>query len=162
SLTADLRYEALRNVNVTLEGVSASQDDSGVRSDTRTAALRAYLRFLPSLDLSANVGLQRQKFLDDGRVARRWFATGYSSADLTSDLHFRAEASYSRNENEGDPANTLPASDERYTGDLYYHPGPQLSLGVQVGWAASGGLSGVIQNYRVDWRPFPYGSLNLG
>jgi len=88
--------------------------------------------------------------------------TGYSSADLTSDLHFRAEASYTRNQNEGDPANTFPASDERYTGDLYYHPGPQLSLGVQVGWAASGGLSGVIQNYRVDWRPFPYGSLNLG
>lgn len=162
SLTTDLRYEALRNVNVTLEGVSASQDDSGVRSDTRTAALRAYLRFLPSLDLSANVGVQRQRFLDDGRVARQWFVTGYSSADLTSDLHFRAEAAYTRNENEGDAANPFPASDERYTGDLYYHPGPQLSVGIQIGWAASGASSGVIQNYRVDWRPFPYGSLNLG
>ncbi len=162
ALTGDLRYTALRNVSVTLEGVSASQEDAAVRSDVRSAALRTYLRFLRSLDFSANVGVQRQRFLNDGRVADQWFVTGYSAAELTPNLHLRLDGSYTRNRAPGTPATALSDRDERYTGDLYYRPGAQLAIGIQIGWVRSGGLSGTIQNYRLDWRPFPFGSLNLG
>ena len=162
ALTADLRYVVRSDVNLTLEGVSASQEDAGIRSDVRTASLRSYLRFLRTLDLSANVGVQRQRFLSDGRVADQWFATGYTSADLTTDLHLRIDAAYTRNRTSGAVPTALSDRDERYNADFFYRPGPQLGIGIQVGWVRSGSLSGVIQNYRVDWRPFPYGALNLG
>lgn len=161
AVTADLRYTAARNVAVALEAVQAKQQDSDVRSETRTASLRTYLKVLRTLDLDANVGVQRQKLLDGGRTTDVWFASGYTALDLTSDLHLRIDGSYSRNETTGiglPPAGT----DERYTADLYYRPGPPLGIDVRVGWVHSGSLSGVIQNYRVDWRPFPYGALNLG
>ena len=162
ALTADVRYAPLRNASVTLQGISASQEDSGVRSETRTAALQTYLRFLRTLDLSANVGVQRQKFLDDGRIADQWFVTGYSTADLTRALHLRLDASYTRNRDEGGLTSVTRETEERYSADLFYRPGPELGVDIQIGWVRSGGLSSPTQNYRVDWRPFPYGSLNLG
>ena len=162
ALTADLRYTAVRNVSVTFEGVSATQEESSIPTEVRTASLRTYLRFLRSLDFSANVGVQKQKFLNSGLVLDEWFATGYTSAELTSDLHLRVDGSYTRNQTPGLIGLILSGTDERYTGDLYYRPGPQLGVDVQIGWVHSGNLTGLIQNYRLDWRPFPFGSLDIG
>ncbi|HWC64699.1 MAG TPA: discoidin domain-containing protein, partial [Thermoanaerobaculia bacterium] len=161
--TADVRYTAARNVSVALEGIQARQEDAGIRTETSTASLRGYFRFLRSLDFAPNVGVQRQKLLASGRTIDEWFASGYASMDLTTDLHLRIDGSYTRNRTPG-PSGTvfLGETDERYTGDLYYRPGPPLGVEVRIGWVHSGDLSGVIQNYRVDWRPFPYGSLNIG
>jgi len=146
-----------------LEGIQAKQEDADIRSETRTASLRTYLKVLRTLELDANAGVQRQKFLDSGLTIDEWFASGYMAADLTSDLHLRVDASYSRNQTPGLVGSLLlSGTDERYTGDLYYRPGPELGVDVRIGWVHSGNESGVIQNYRLDWRPFPYGSLNLG
>jgi hypothetical protein len=162
ALTADLRYTAVRNVSVTLEGISASQDEGSFPSEVKTGSLRTYLRLLRTVDFAANVGVQKQKFLNNGVTSDQWFVTGYSSVDLTSDLHLRLDGSYTRNGNDGLVGALVSDTDERYTGDFYYRPGPQLGIEVQVGWVRSGSLTGMIQNYRLDWRPFPFGSLGIG
>jgi len=163
AFTANVRYTAARNFSMALEGIQAKQEDADIRSETRTASLRTYLKVLRTLELDANAGVQRQKFLDSGLTIDEWFASGYMAADLTSDLHLRVDASYSRNQTPGLVGSLLlSGTDERYTGDLYYRPGPELGVDVRIGWVHSGNESGVIQNYRLDWRPFPYGSLNLG
>jgi len=162
ALTANLRYAALRSIDLMLQGITTSQEDSGVRSETQTASFLTYVRFLRTLDLSANVGLQKQKFLDTGQTTDQWFVTGHSTADLTVNLHLRLDASYTRNRSKGAAAIVLPVDEERYTGDLFYRPGPQLGLDIRIGWVKSGNLSSPTQNYLVDWRPFTYGSLRLG
>ncbi|HET7453839.1 MAG TPA: discoidin domain-containing protein [Thermoanaerobaculia bacterium] len=163
ALTADLRYVAERNISVAFEGVQAKQEDADVRSETRTASVRTYLRVLRTVDADANLGIQRQEFLDSDLSLREWFASGYTSMDLTSELHLRIDGSYTRNETPGVLlGQRLSNTDERYTGDFYYRPGPELGVDVRIGWVRSGNLTGLVQNYRLDWRPFPYGSLNVG
>jgi hypothetical protein len=163
ALTADLRYVAGRNVNIVLEGIRAKQEDVDIPTETNTASLRTYLRFIRTVDLDANVGVQKQKFLNSGVTIDEWFASGYAGMDLTSDLHLRIDGSYTRNETPGVVGSLLLAgTDERYTADFYYRPGPELGIDVRVGWAHSGDQSGAVQNYRLDWRPFPYGALNIG
>jgi hypothetical protein len=42
-----------------------------------------------------------------------------------------------------------------------YHPSPQLYVQADGGWLSSEGRGGVVRNLRVNWAPFPEGSLRL-
>ena len=143
-----------------LEGIQARQEDADIRA--KPDGISPHVHECCGRRVDANAGIQRQKFLDSGRSIE-WFASGYTAADLTTDLHLRIDASYIRNQTPGVLGSLiLSGTDERYTGDLYYRPGPELGVDVRIGWVHSGNESGLIQNYRLDWRPFPYGALNLG
>lgn len=161
---ADLRYRLLRNLDVTLEGIRAKEDSQGRPSEVRGGTLRGYFRFLRTLDLATSVGYQRQEFTLDGSAVGTTSASAVSIAEFTPALRGTFTASYQRSSPDGPlfgAASGVPTKDERYSGELFYRPGQQLGLGVRFGYVRSDAISGPIQQYRIDWIPFPYGALVL-
>ncbi len=54
-----------------------------------------------------------------------------------------------------------PAIQRSYSATLRYHPNSQLDLSAQFGYTETGAADGPVQNYRVNWLPFPNGAFSL-
>ena len=162
------RFAVLETVTTSLEATRILEDDAGQRSVTNGLTLRNFTRLLPALSLSFDVGRQRQEFTTQSRTTDQTLFDAVAIAELTTDLRLTLNATYTRNRNvlEGPlvPADqgVPPARDERYEAELFYRPSRQLGLAARVGYVSSDQASGVVQYYRIEWFPFPGGTLSLG
>lgn len=164
AVTGILRYAMGRSLDVSLEALSTDEDNAGIESRTTGLTLHTYARLLPTLEVSADVGSQRQRFEADGRSADRLFVSGVSIAQLTTTLKLTLQATIQRSRF-AQPADLEPqpdARDERTAAELFFRPSQQLALTARFGYARGERVSGATQRYRVEWFPFPGGSLSLG
>jgi hypothetical protein len=166
--TGVVRLAFLQSLTTSLEATHTLEDDAGQHSVTNGLTLRNYARLLPALSLSFDAGRQRQEFTTQARTTDQTSFDAVAIAELTTDLRLTLNATYTRNRNQLEERlppvdqGVPPARDERYEAELFYRPGRQLGLAARVGYVSSEQASGVIQYYRIEWFPFPGGTLSLG
>jgi len=140
---------------------------SGVLAAGRTTSDRLFLhgfgRLWGTLELTLDAGLTRQTSeLVEGAIEVPSVA-GLVRAQLTRTLQLMVSGNYQRPRATGPlgALNALRDSDLRWYVDLFWRPGDELGLGARFGSASDGEETTPLQNYRVEWRPFPGGALTL-
>ena len=167
--TGDLQFRFLPSMQQTLEASRLDESTAGRRNLTSTYTLRTYTRFYGTWDLTLDLGTQQQDFFDLGFKTERRFLTGLSQAQLTRALKLTLAAALQHTTTSGEPIDVRPIDtpipperDERWWVELFYRAGPQLGASGRLGRAHTTVGSAMIQNYHLDWYPFPGGALRIG
>lgn len=168
--TASVRYQPIERFDATVEGRRAEDRVSSVisvRTVTTGASLTTRIAPYDALQLSAIAGFNRQDIASGG-TTDYLTAAGQSLLNLRRDLDLLLEASVQRTlSRTGDTSAQLAVplirilTYARYTGEARYHPSSQLALMARLGYSASDATSGLLQNYRASWSPFPGGAVQL-
>jgi hypothetical protein len=157
------RWTPNRNLSSTLE-LSRSEDDLDLaRVEQRRALLHLFGRFWEALDVTLDGGEIRQEQVTEGWSVRSPTLSGSLRARLTRTLQWTTTLSGQQNTFGGNvPAGTeLRDRDLRWTSELFWRPSGRLALGARLGRASDGDRSGTLQNYQLQWQPFPGGAITL-
>lgn len=149
----------------TLMGVLAQyEDNQGKLSTTRGLKLQNYAFLYRNLRLSLDTGYLRQVWLTEALAVDKVYGTALLEAQVTQALRLTGQAAIQRNRFEGTPEDVplLPGRDERYLVEANLRASQQLMVTARLGWAAGDQISGLVQRYRLDWYPFPEGSIRVG
>ena len=164
-----VRVSALRTLDQAVEATHSRERNLGRRIATDGVTLRTTSWFYPTLQVTLDLGFQRQDFVDDGFEVDRRFLSGVALAHLTRSLKLTVTATVQRGDYGTDAAVLLPDTlglppirDERWTAELFYRGGSQLGAAVRVGQARTEDFTATLQRYHVDWFPFRGGALALG
>ncbi|HVO09257.1 MAG TPA: hypothetical protein VMX54_00775 [Vicinamibacteria bacterium] len=167
--TGDLQFRFLPSMQQTVEASRLDEVTAGRRSLTTTYTLRTYTRFYSTWDLTLDLGTQDQDFTDLAFRTRRNFLSGVSQAQLTRALKLTLTAALQHTNLFGQPIDVRPEDtpipperDDRWTVELFYRAGPQLGVSGRWGRAHTSLAPATIQNYHLDWYPFPGGSVRIG
>jgi hypothetical protein len=152
----------------TVEAIRTEEDNGGRASTTDTLSFRTYARPYPSWNVSVDAGLQRQRFAGPGIDIDRRHFNAVSSSQLTRRLKLSLSVTLQNSDYDagllpGLVPEGLPVGDDRrWTVELFYRSGPQLAVAARLGHAKAAQVSGTVQNYHLDWYPFPGGAVRLG
>lgn len=164
SWVAYARWTPGRNLSSSLE-LRRSEDEIEIgRVDQERAMLHLFARFWEALDLTLDGGQQRQDLMTEGWSVTSPTLSGSLRARLTRSLQWTVTVSLQENRFSGNvPADIDPRkSNRRWTSELFWRPSGRLGLGARVGRSqASGGESGALQTYQLQWQPFPGGAITL-
>ena len=166
--TGTVRVAALRTMNQSVEATRSRERNLGRRIESDGVTLRTMTWFYPTLQVTLDLGWQRQDFVDDGFAVFRRFLTGVALAQLTRALKLTVTATVQRGDYDGaavelpDFIGLPPIRDERWTAELFYRGGSQLGAAVRIGQARTEDFTATLQRYHVDWFPFRGGTVALG
>ncbi|HET7747115.1 MAG TPA: hypothetical protein VFM29_07425, partial [Vicinamibacteria bacterium] len=167
--TGIVRVRPRPDLEQSVEATRTREDNAGRESMTDGLTFRVYGRLYRVVDVTLDVGVQRQDYLTEDREADRRFVTGVVTAQVTAKLRALLNVAVQRSRYSGttdvlvtDFQGVIPTRDDRVSLDLYYRSSSQLMVGGRFGYAASDAVSGFVQRYHVDWYPFPGGSVRLG
>lgn len=161
---AILQYTPLPTLSTTVE---ANRTRELTNLDITADILRVsqYARFLDSLDLRFDGGVQRTDSSSERLQSRTKFLDATSYIQLTRSLQLSVAANLQRTEFSGAGADALGLSRQtlqRYYAELDYRPSPKLLLSGRYGYSNARGLSGSIRAYRIEWYPFAGGTIGIG
>lgn len=149
----------------TVVGGSRQWDRNGVLGGpavatvTDTVQLRQTAQLLPALLLTGDGSFGRQVRSIDGAATDRVAVSSLLRAGLTPTVTVQLGGSVQR-AGSVDPA--YPAVlDQRGWGELAWRPSSQLDGAARVGWAQGARSSGMTDQLRLQWTPFPGGALQL-
>ncbi|HXY40664.1 MAG TPA: hypothetical protein VEQ10_13405, partial [Vicinamibacteria bacterium] len=167
--TGDLQFRFIPTTQQTLEASRIDETTAGRRNLTTTYSLRTYTRLYRTWDLTLDLGTQEQDFTDLAFRTRQRFFNAVSQAQLTRALKLTLTGALQHTNLSGQPIEVGPEDtpipperDDRWMVELYYRPGPQLGVSGRWGRAYTSLAPATIQNYHLDWYPFPGGSLRIG
>jgi hypothetical protein len=166
--TGTVRVAALRTMDQTVEATTSRETNLGRRIESDGVTLRTTTWFYPTLQVTLDLGFQRQEFVDDAFAVDRRFLSGVALAQLTRALKLTVTATVQRSDY-GAGAEVLPdliglppVRDERWTAELFYRGGSQLGAAVRLGQVRTEDFTATLQRYHVDWFPFRGGAVALG
>jgi hypothetical protein len=167
--TGIARVAVLKALDQALEATTSRETNLGRRIETGGVSLRTTAWFYPTLQVTLDLGVQRQDFVEDGFAVDRRFLSGVALAQLTRALKLTATATVQRGEYDN-AAETLlpdqiglpPVRDDRWTAELFYRGGSQLGAAVRIGQARTEDFTATLQRYHLDWFPFRGGAVALG
>jgi hypothetical protein len=164
SLNASVQYVPVPILSLGVEGALAEQVYGDLRIGSRSASASGSLRPLTALTLGVYGGLAQSE------SATTQQTVGSAGASLTSrlrrDLELLLSASYQKRLSGSEvvpegvpiPRQFLISS---YSAGVNYRPSLQLDIRATFGYTEAERASGLVQNYRVFWRPFVAGSVSL-
>jgi len=175
-VTGALRYQPIEQAGGSLElnrtdawvtPSTAFRVTPTVHTVTHTGTARGQAAPWRTLTGTLSVALSAQE-IDGGGTTRYVTPNAHVTAkvtrDLDLDLDLSAQQVLSR---VGDTSaqEAIPfirvLTYARTVLEARYHPSPQLYVQANGGWLGSEGRGGAVRNLRVNWAPFPEGSLRL-
>jgi hypothetical protein len=160
-----LDFMPTKQLKVSLEAGHENQTLDGSPFGIDTIALHTTAYVLRSLSVMFDGGQQKQTIASDGSIATRAFLDFTTNAQLTPRLRLLLTGAMQRTITDShDPAVALlgPVRDNRVDADFMWRAGHELTIGARVGWVSGLLLSGMTQQYRLEWFPFADGTVALG
>lgn len=130
--------------------------------ETNSTALTADMRLYPTWRVTLSLGYAGQKDLQNSRSSDSLVLAGTSSAQLTRSLDWSMNfsAQWGSSFVSSATAQVFQKSQAKSIySDFNYRPSPQLNLGAHLGYLATDSQSGFVQGYRINWIPFPDGTV---
>ena len=158
---ADLQYDLNSNLSTTLEA-SRTKDKGFLDVTTNTLRLHNYARFLPSLDLSLDMGVSKFDFETTGAESKQVFLNAVSYAQLTRSIRLSLSANLAKTTNPGVLFGPVEGRVQNYYGEIFYRPGPQLYVSARYGYASVQNQSATTKRFRLEWFPFAGGTVGIG
>jgi hypothetical protein len=165
--SATTQYRVLDPVSLSAEAHRSMEEGATDRMDAMGGRVSGSATLLPStLDLAAMVGFDRVLTQPDNVETDRVSASVSSAARILPSLSLSAAASVQTGEVR-QPASAVvlfpqPPASRVYSGTAMYRPHERLTLGASLAYMELSHASGLTQQYRVSWNPFPGGSFRLG
>ena len=163
SLSGLIDVQALETLDVALSYSSSDRRlDSHKDLSSWASQARASAQLLDTLQADLAFELGRLRDFQNQRDIDRAIVTASAVAELTPSVDLTLAL---RNEDAtvtGPGAADLPdPSNESYEAILLYQPSDQLTAQVELEWIESFSHTGLEERYRLDWIPFPQGSLDV-
>lgn len=130
--------------------------------ETNGTALTADMRLYQMWRVTLNLGYAAQRELQNNLASDSLVFAGTSSAQLTRSLDWivNFSAQWGSSFVSSATAQVFQKSQAKSIySDFNYRPSPQLNLGVHLGYLATDRQSGFVQGYRLNWTPFPDGTV---
>lgn len=169
--SASVSMQPVERYEATLEGRHSRDrvefSNNYVRTITNGARISHRIDPYDSVRATVSAAYDHQQIVNAGSTQ---YLSVSSNALLKAwrDLDVELAASYQRPiSREGDTSaqDLVPliriVAYERYTAEGRWRPSSQLSLSARGGYTAAETGSGVVQNYRANWNPFPGGAIQL-
>lgn len=141
---------------------SHREDDEDGELDFRATSIgtRVGAELDPELSASVEVTHTDAKDPDAGNETEQWSLATLVFAKLTRELQFNFEG---RRDSVDVTGNTEFASPSQVilSPELIYRPGPSVLASADLEHRSGEGENGLFQKYRLDWLPFPGGTLNV-
>ncbi|MCB9897965.1 MAG: hypothetical protein H6825_08175 [Planctomycetes bacterium] len=158
-----LGIRPLDALDLALNWTSTWRERDGLR-DFETSALResAGAQLLETLEAEVAFEQSTQKDIANDRIVTRDIVSASTTANVTRDVDLTLSARDVSATVEGSGAADIPDPDERITEALLvYQPSSQLTAEVDFEWRDTFAGSGLDRRVRLDWIPFPEGSLDV-
>jgi len=161
---AILQYTPLPTLSTTVEA-NRTHELTNFDITLDTLRLSQYMRFLDSLDLRFDGGIQRSNSTTERLQAKIKFADATSYINLTRSIQLSVAANLQQTDFSGSGADALGLERQtisRYYAEIDYRPSTKLLLSGRYGYSNAGSLSGSIRAWRVEWYPFASGTIGIG
>ncbi len=161
---AILQYTPLPTVSTTVEA-NRTHELTNLDVTADTLRLSQYLRFLDSLDLRFDGGVQRSSSSTERLEAKVKFLDATTYINLTRSIQLSVAANLQQTDFSGSGADALGLERQtlpRYYAEINYRPSTKLLLSARYGYSNAGALSGSIRAWRVEWYPFAGGTIGIG
>lgn len=130
--------------------------------DTRTSSggVRVGIEASPELSTSLDVTRTISRDVDAGTLTKQWSIAELLFAKLTREWQLNFDVRWDQAEVSG---NTDTGSPSQYVinPELIYRPGPYLIASTDEEYRGGDGPSGWFHRFRLDWLPFPDGTVNV-
>jgi hypothetical protein len=158
---AILQYDLNPNLSTSVEA-SRTKDTGSLDVTTDTLRIHEYARFLPSLDLSVDMGVSKFDFARENAQSKQLFLNAVSYAQLTSGIRLALSGNFTKLTNPENVFGLREGVNQNYYAEIYYRPGPQLYLSARYGFARTENESAKTRRFRVEWYPFAGGTVGIG
>lgn len=161
---AILHYTPTPSLSTTVEA-NRTHELTNLDITAETLRLSQYARFLDSLDLRFDAGVQRTDSATERLQSKVTFLDATSYINLTRSIQLSVAANLQRTDFSGPAAAELALERQtfqRYYAELNYRPSSKLLLSGRFGYSNAGALSGTIRAWRVEWYPFAGGTIGIG
>jgi hypothetical protein len=165
--SARAQYRVVDPVTVAAQAHRTMEEGAADRMDAIGGQFVWSATLLPTtLELSGTAGFDRVQTLPDAVETDRLSASTSIAARIWPSLTLSGGASVQTGEVR-QPASAIvlfpqPPASRTYSGTASYRPHERLQLAATVSYLDRSELSGVTQQYRIAWNPFPGGSFRLG
>lgn len=158
---AILEYDFNPNLTTMFEA-SRTKDRGPLDADNTTFRVHNYARFLPSLDLSLDMGVSKYDFTNEQGTSKQLFLNAVSYAQLTHSIRLALSGNFTKNTNPGNLFGPIDGLVQNYYAEINYRPGPELYLSARYGYALTRDEASTTKRFKLEWYPFVGGTVGIG